>query len=390
MRKFILFFSILSIIFSGCASSKRLLSKGNYDAAIEKSVRELRKDRNNDKEIRILMDAYRNANNINHERIRYLRLEGRADRWEEIFRIYEKLSSRQSLVRTVMPLMLNGQPVEFQYIDYAPEMVEAKIRATEYFFARGNQLMNEGLKENYRQAYNEFRKVKQYMGDYPNIDNRINEAKYMGISRVFMSVHNNSFIRFPQEFEQRLLDFDFSRLNTEWVEYYVYRPNNNIRFDYFINANVNNITVSPNRSSNKETRYKKEIEDGFQYVLDRRGNVMKDSLGNDIRIRKIITVQCTVIETTLRKSCVINGNIEIIQANQGRVLKRDPIRAQSSFEDVSWRAIGDIRALPSEVVALTRKHPVPFPHEIDMILMCSDAFREAIRESIYNNRRQIY
>jgi len=390
MKKLIVFFSILSIVFSGCASSKKLLSRGNYDAAIEKSVNELRKNRNNDKEVRILMDAYRIANERNLERIRFLKLEGRADRWDEIFRLYDRLSSRQSLVRTVMPLNINGQPVHFQYIDYAPEVVEAKTRAADYFFARGNQLMNLGQKANYRQAYNEFIKVRQYMGAYPNIDDRINEARYLGISRVFVSLQNNSFIRFPEEFEYSLLDrLDLPRLNSDWVQYYTNVPRNNMQFDYFINVNLNNIVVSPGTTSQKDTRYQKEVQDGFSYQLDRRGNVMKDSLGNDIRIPRYKTLNCVVIETTMKKSSVISGNIEIIDANQDRILKRESIRATSNFENVSARAIGDIDALPTEVAAQTRRAPVPFPSDLEMISRGSDRMRQVIRDAIQNNRRHI-
>ena len=393
MRKLIVLFSlisVLSIIFWGCASSKKQFGRGNYDVAIEKSIKKLRKNSNDEKQIRILMDSYRIANNLNQERINYLKLEGRADRWDEIFRIYQNLSLRQSLVGTVMPLRQNGQPVNFQYIDYAPDMVDAGRRAADYYFAHGNRLMQGGQKESYRQAYNEFMKVKQYAGDYSGIDNRINEARYMGISRVFVSVQNNSFIRFPEEFERDLLDIDLPRLNSEWVEYHVRNLNNNIEYDYFINVNINNIVVSPDQVFQKDSRFKKEVEDGFEYKLDRRGNVMKDSLGNDIKIKKYKTLNCVVVETTQKKSCVINGNIEIIQANFGKMLKREPIKAQSNFEDVSSRAIGDIEALPSEIAARTRKPPSPFPTDIDMILMSSDGFRRAIRESIYNNRRYIY
>ena len=389
MRKFIAFLTILSIIFLGCASSKKLLSKGNYDAAIEKSVRELRRDRNDEQEIRTLVESYRIVNELNHERIRYLKLEGRADRWDEIFQLYQKLSSRQSLVRTVAPLSLNGQQVELQFIDYASDMVEAKTKAADYFFAHGNQLMRGGQKSNYRQAYSEFRKVKQYMGDYPNIDNMINEARYLGISRVFVSLQNRSLIRFPEEFEQSLLALDLSRLNSEWVEYHIYNPNDNIEYDYFIDVNVNNVIVSPNQTFHKESRFKKEVEDGFEYKLDRRGNVMKDSLGNDIKIKKYITLQCVVDETTMKKSCIIGGAVEIIQTDQNKMLKREPIRSQSSFEDVTLRARGDIRALPAEIATQTRKPPVPFPTDFDMILMSSDGFRQAIRDAIQNNKRYI-
>ena len=46
MKRIIPFIFILTIILSGCGSSKKQLQKGNYDAAIEKAVKQLRKDPN--------------------------------------------------------------------------------------------------------------------------------------------------------------------------------------------------------------------------------------------------------------------------------------------------------------------------------------------------------
>ena len=244
MKRAIPFFIILTILFSGCGSSKKQLSKGNYDAAIDKAVKELRRDRNDEKQIQILSESYKVANELDMERIRYLRMEGRANSWDEIFQIYQVLSSRQTLVRTVTPLNLNGRQVDFPYVDYMPEMVEAKRKAADFYFAHGNQLMEGNIKENYRQAYAEFLRAKNYMGDYPGIDNKIQEAKFRGISRVFVSVQNSSIIRFPPEFEQDLLALNLPALNSEWVEYHTQNLNNNTDYDYFINVNVRNVAVT--------------------------------------------------------------------------------------------------------------------------------------------------
>ncbi len=43
MKRIVPFIFILTIIMSGCGSSKKQLQKGNYDAAIQKSVKQLRK-----------------------------------------------------------------------------------------------------------------------------------------------------------------------------------------------------------------------------------------------------------------------------------------------------------------------------------------------------------
>ena len=149
MKRFIPFFIILTILFSGCGSSKKQLSRGNYDAAIDKAVKELRRDRDDEKQIQILSESYRIANDLDNERIRYLKMEGRPDAWDEIYQIYNSLNSRQTLVRTVLPLELEGKQVDFPYVDYIQEMVEAKRKAADFYFAHGNQLMDGKINQKY-------------------------------------------------------------------------------------------------------------------------------------------------------------------------------------------------------------------------------------------------
>ncbi len=391
MRKILQITIILSILFSaGCSSSKKQLSKGNYDAAIDKAVKELRRDRDDEKQIQILSESYRVANELDQERIRYLKMEGRANSWDEVYQIYQALSSRQTLVRTVTPLNLNGRNVDFPYVDYMSEMVEAKRKAADFYFAHGNQLMEGKIKENYRQAFGEFLRAKQYMGDYPGIDNKIEEAKYLGMSRVFVSVQNSSIIKFPPEFEQDMLALDLPSLNSEWVEYHTQNLNSDTEYDYFVNVNVKNVAVSPDQTLQKDSVVKRDVDDGFEYKLDKKGNVMRDTLGNDIKIRKYKTLQCALVETVQLKACRIDGDVEVIQVNPKKILKKDPIGAQSNFENVSSRAIGDTQALSPELLARTKKQPVPFPTDIDMVIMCSENLKMAIRGAIQNNRRFIY
>jgi len=389
MNKVIPIFIILTVLFSGCGSSKKQMAKGNYDAAIDKAVKELRKDRNDEKQIAILSESYRVANERDQERIRYLKMEGRPDSWDEIFQLYQALNSRQSLVRTVTPLSLNGRQVDFSYVDYMSDMVEAKRKAADFYFAHGNQLMEGKIKENYRQAYGEFIRAKQYMGDYPGIDNKIEEAKYLGMSRVFVSVQNSSMIKFPPEFEQDLLALDLPALNSEWVEYHTQNLNNNTEYDYFVNVNVKNIAVSPDQTVQKDSVIKKNVEDGYQYMLDKKGNVMKDSLGNDIKMKKYKTLQCALVETIQSKACRIDGDVEVIQVNPNKVLKKDPIGAQSNFENISSRALGDTQALSPAQLERTKNQPVPFPTDLDMVIMCTENLKMAIRGAIQNNRRFI-
>jgi hypothetical protein len=390
MKRIVPFIFVLFILLSGCGSSKKQLEKGNYDAAIQKAVKQLRKDKTDAKQKDILEQAYKVANEQDNERVRMLKMEAKANNWDQIYLVYKALNDRQSLVRTVTPLNLKGRSVDFPYVDYLPEMINAKQKAADFYYAHGNELMKSGIKESYRQAFAEFVRAKEYVGDYEGIDSKIQETKIQGMSRVFISIQNSSILKFPKEFEDDLLALDLPRLNSEWVEYHTQNLNDNTQYDYFVNVNVRNVAVSPDQSQHLDSVIKRDIEDGYSYVLDKKGNVMRDSLGNDIKQKKYKTVQCALVETIQTKACRIDGDVEVIQVNPNKVVKKDPIGAQSNFENISSRALGDLQALNAKQLERTKTSTVPFPTDIEMIMRCPESLKLAIRGMIQKDKRFIY
>jgi hypothetical protein len=389
MKKNVLLIFAVTLILSGCTSSKKQLERGNYDSAIAAAVKQLRKDSSDEKQISILERSYNISNESDNERIRFLKMEGRPQNWDEVYQIYKRMSDRQALVRTVMPLNDGRRSVEFPYVDYMSEMIAAKRKSADYYYAHGNELMNNGLKDSYRQAFAEFVRAKEYVGDYDHIDNKIQEARDLGMSRVYVTLQNTTLINFPQEFQEDLLSVNLQALNTDWVEFYTMDLDKNIDYDYVINVNVRNIAISPDQTAQLDSVIKRDVEDGFSYQLDSRGNVMKDSLGNDIKVKKYKTLQCALIHTLQTKSCSIEGDIDIIQINPDKLLKKDPMGARSTFEHVSARAIGDAGALNENQLHRTKSEIIPFPSDIEMVIRCSESLKQAIRGSIQSNRRLI-
>ena len=390
MKRIVPVIFILTILLAGCGSSKKQLEKGNYDAAIQKAVKDLRKDPKDTKQIDILNQAYKIANEQDNERVRMLKMEGKPNSWDEIYLVYKALNDRQALVRTLPPLNMNGRSIEFPYVDYIQDMVNAKRKAADFYYAHGDELMKSGIKESYRQAFAEYMRAKEYVGDYEGIDNKIQDAKLRGISKVFISIQNSSMLKFPKEFEDDLLALDLPRLNSEWVEYSTQNLNENTQYDYFVNVNVKNIMVSPDQSLQRDSVIKRRIEDGFTYVMDKKGNVMKDSLGNDIKQTKYKNLQCALVETIQSKTCRIDGDVDVIQMNPNKELRKDPIRAESNFENISSRALGDIQALNANQLERTKTSIVPFPTDIAMVIRCSQSLKMAIRGAIQNDKRFIY
>lgn len=366
------------------------MQKGNYDAIIEKSVKNLIKKPESTEDAMMLDKAYKLANERDMERIKYLKIENNPNTWDEMFSLYSSLKNRQASVRRVLPLRIGNETIQYPYVDYDAEIVAAKKKAADYYNAHGRQLMQNGDKDSYRQAYYELIRAKEYSGgSIHDIDQVISEARFMGTSRVLVSVVNKTIINLPPEFTDGLVAVNANELNGEWVEYYTRKMDNNVQYDYYIDIILQSIQVSPDLTKDRDFIEKKKIDDGFEYVLDARGNVMKDTAGNDIKIKKYKEIQCTVVETRQMKDCNITGEIEFITANPQTLIKKQPIAAGTHFEYVSARAIGDVNALSEENRKMVEAKPMPFPPDIQMILDCTEALKKSINEAISYNRNTL-
>jgi len=387
MKRFT-FHIIIVFLLAGCASQTKLLQRGDYDSLINKTVNNLVKKPDSHEDAKMLDRAYSLANERDQERARYLRVEGTPNTWDELLGLYSAMKNRQTLVRTVLPLHIDGRTVQYEYVDYDNLIVEAKRKAADYYYAHGKKILENESKESYRQAYAEFTRAKTYSGgSYLDLDRLITETKYKGMSRVLFAVVNRSMINLPEEFSNGLIAVNATELNSEWVEFYTRDHQNDIEYDYYVNIILQAVNVTPDLTKDTDIIEKKTIEDGFEYVLDAKGNVMKDTAGNDIKIKKYKDIQCTVIETRQTKECQINGEVEFISTYPATsLLKRQPIAAGTNFDHLSARAIGDVNALSEERKAQVAVKPLPFPSDIQMIIDCTEALKNSIYEAVRYNR----
>lgn len=367
------------------------MQRGDYDGVINKTVKDLIKDPNNSGDVQTLDKAYRLANERDLERIKFLKTENNPNNYDEIFMRYETLKARQARVRAVLPLNLNGRTINYDYVDYDAEIVSAKRKAAEYFYNNGQKLLGNGDKESARLAYYQLIRAQGYSGDsYPNLNELILEAKYRGTSRVIVQVVSSGRVMVAPAFSDELLTFNTEGLNSEWVEYHFRHLNDQMEYQYEVIINLLDIIVTPEESKQTDQIYKKDIPDGFNYAMDARGNVMKDSAGNDIKIPKYKTIQCTLIETAQRKGVTIRGQVEMTELHPLRKLMvKEAIGAESVFEHVSARAVGDEAALDDPAREKIKSQFIPFPSDLDMIMRTAETLKPAIRNAIYNNRRYI-
>lgn len=383
MNKFIVI-ALSIIIATSCGTSKKLYQRGQYDQALRKSVKKLRGNPENTKEISILEKAFGSANEANNNRIKYLKTEGKPDSWDEIFTNYSYLKDRQELVRTVLPLKNENRVVDFPKIDYDNEIVEAKKNAAEYFYVHAKKLLETNDRFKARDAYFELKKVKEYFNTYQDVDKYSEQARYAGITKVLLKFDNNTIIKLPFEYGKELLNFDIARLNSEWVNYYI--KNDNINFDNIIKINLKIIDISPEKLKEKESIQTKTIQDGTEYQLDQHNNVVKDSLGNPIKIPRMVNISCKVMETLQQKAAHLDGQIEFYDNSGKSLITSKPIASDFFFENRVINANGDLRALDSETAKLIGKPPMPFPNDIQMIMGATDIFKKVMIDALIENK----
>ena len=383
-------FLVTVLLLSGCGSTTKKLQQGDYDAVIDKTVKKL--IRNADADDAAEMDrAFRMANERDLERIRFLTMENNPDNYNEIFSRYNMLKERQRQVRTVTPLTVDGKTFSYEYVDYDAVMIEAKRKAADFFYNNGKGLLENALqKQDYRDAYYQLMKASEYSGgQFENMEALIYDARMKGISRVIVQVNNQTPLQLPPLVEEDLISFDTRGLGNDWVEYHFKHVDDNANYDYAAYVKILSIMVSPDDVKDVDQIFKKNISDGFEYVLDANGNVMRDTAGNDIKVQKFKEITCTLIETRQFKSVEIRGEVEILSYNPDRLIQKEPFGATNQFEHVSARSIGDEGALTEEALKSTQQEKIPFPTDVDMVMMCTETIKPAIRNAIYANRQYI-
>lgn len=375
---------LLTISMVGCVSSRKYLQRGDYDRAIEKAVKKLSRKPDKREEQGVLKKAFNMAMEEDEQRIRELRMSGQPDVYEEIFYIYERMEERQDLVRRLPNKVLKR--IDFEYKNFESARVEAQRKAAEYLYAHGLKLLESDSRFDARKAYNEFIRVRNIMRDYKDLDQQIRRALEKGKTQVLFTMSNESNVALPRGFEQELLKISLSELNQRWVNYDT-REVRRKPYHYYVKLKLKGIMVSPEQIKQREYTETKIVDDGWDYVYDENGNVKKDSLGNDIKVKKTKEISCLVKETMMLKHTTVTGRLEFIEAGTNQLLKTDPITAEWHFDHAYIQAYGNTDALSQETRKKLGVKPVPFPPSDMMILNAASVLKEMTKDAIYRHRR---
>ena len=375
-------FIILTLFIISCTSSQKMLDRGQYDRAIERSAEKLQKKPGNSKELEVLKEAFELANMFDRERIEFLELEGLEESWIEIFELYEQLNHRQNRIRR-LPTRVRNQ---FTYTNYDQAIIDSKSAAAEVSYRRGIEFMNRGDKAGYRMAWEEFNRTANLLPGYEDVDRKIIETRQLGLNNALFLAENNSNVIVPDYFQTELSKISLKDLNTRWLNFDTYE-NDHTQYDYLLVLNIGEISFSPESVERRIIRDSKEIQDGTRYEYDGNGNVKKDSLGNDIRVPNFKTVSAEVSEVLQQKSAFIGGSLDIYELETDQLIRTENLAVEWVFENRFGTLSGDRRALSDQNAAIVGGRELPFPTNEQMVLDSTELLKDRAKAVVRGQRR---
>ena len=370
LKNFFLFTIILML--ASCASSSKLLEKGDYDASIDKSIKKLMRAPDNSKEIKVLRKSFQLANEGDLDKIDKLKLTGQPDIWHDIYDAYTRLANRQQRVRRRPDEVLSK--IDFKKHDYITQQAAALKKAVAYNYARAKVLLQTGNKQDAREAYHQLQFISNKMPNFKDVNRLMENALTRGTNYVLFRMENQSNAVLPKNYEEQILKISLSSLNERWLTFDTY-PEEGISYDFDIDLLLKEINVSPELIQHEKITDSREVEDGWEYVLDANGNVKKDSLGNDVKKTKYTTIKAYVTKTHMNKKAQVKGTLDYYDNRTGQLVKTFPISTEFVFDYYYATFEGEKEALSKESVELIKNKPVPFPTDPEIIFDTADELK---------------
>lgn len=387
---FALCFTLL--LATGCTSPQDLLEKGDYDRAVSLALKKLAGKKKKAKYVVALEEAFEKANQRDLYWAERLKKENRAENWADIHEIYAKIRRRQDAIRPLLPLIDDdGIQAKFQFVRIDDLELEAKKKAADYHYSEAQRLLDQAKRGDRlaaRNAYEELDQLNRYYQNYKDQAVLEQQALDLGNTRILLKLENNAGVVLPYALEDELLRFPIQGLNSRW-QTYLTRSEPKSPPHYQVVINFTNIVVSPERVKERAFEESREVQDGFEYVLDNNGNVLKDSLGNDVKVPRKIWVRAQVLETLQSKEASVAGYIELYDMTNNNLLERKPLRADALFENYASTFRGDRRALSTSSKQRIGNRPVPFPSSESLLIQAADELKPVIKSILTNNRKLI-
>jgi hypothetical protein len=315
-----------------------------------------------------------------------LKMAGRAEDWPQIYELYTRIRRRQEQVQPLLPLVgKNGYRAQVSLTHTADLEQEAREKSADFYYSRALNQLDQGRKYGdktaARRAYDDLNRTANYFNQYRDREALLREAQSLGTTFILVNVENRAPVILPAGLEQELLSLSFRDLNDKWRIFHAARQSE-LNYDYKITMELQDLAVSPEALKERDYIDEKEIQEGFNYVLDSKGNVRKDTAGNDIKTPKFVKIRAFITEVYQNKAAALRGRLTFFDYHANAFLESRPLNAESIFENYASTFRGDQRAMCDQSRQRIGNRPLPFPDNATMLLEAARRLRPMIIDNL--------
>lgn len=391
MKKITLAITLFILLTScGVKQTQNNLSSGNYDAAIDIALSNLRtnKDKKGKQDyIYLLEEAFAKAKERDLNTISFLSKENNPSNLEKIYNTYLALNDRQQKIKPMLPLKLikEGRNAIFPFDNYNDGIISSKNALSNYLYTNAKALMLTKNKMNYRRAYDDLVYLDKINPNYKEVAKIMDEAQFKGTDFVIVTTQNETNMIIPVQLQNVLLDFKSYKMNDKWTIYHSTKQKD-IHYDYGMLINFRSILISPEQIKEREFVKERQIVDGQKKQLDSNGKVVVDRQGKPVMIDNTINATVRIYEVRQFKSCQITAKVDYFDKNTNQPLESFPIASEFVFENIYSTYKGDRRAADDNYFTYFDKKIVPFPTSEQMVYDTGEDLKAKINAVITRNQ----
>lgn len=348
---------IIALLCTNCSSSKRALKHGDYYGASMSAIKTLRSNPKNKKSFEVLQIAYPLAKENGLRKIQNALDANAPNKYSIIAEEYLALNAIADAIYTCpKALELFPQPEQ-----YSKELRNVLPLAAEEAYNLGERLLKTNTIQDAREAYFHFMRVKKYVPDYKDVDEKIQDALYAATLKVVVQKPLT-----PRRY-QVSADFFYNNLmakicdvtEDKFIRFYTYEEARRERLnnpDQYLVLNFEDFSVGNMR----EIRNSKEVSKDSVLV----GTTVIDGKSQDV----YGTVKATL--TTYKREVISQGvlSAKIINASTNRVEQHRNFPGKFVWVNEWATYKGDERALTKEQLKMTNLEAVMPPPEQDLFI----------------------
>jgi hypothetical protein len=390
MKKTLLLLSIIIVLAScGVKSTQNLLSSGNYDAAINKTVSNLRTNKDKKRKqdyIYLLEEAFAKAKERDLNAINLLAKDANPAQLEKMYNTYLQLNERQEKIKPILPLRLikEGRNAIFPFDTYNDQIIDSKNALSAYLYANSKKLLLTDNKINFRKAYDDLGYLNQINPKYKDVLSLMDNALFKGSDYVMVEAINQTNMIIPAGLQNDLLDFSTYGLNDKWTVYHSSKQKG-IKYDYGMLIRFNQILISPEQINEKEFIKERKVKDSSKKLLDDKGKEVLDKDGKVIMVDDFRDVSIRIYEFRQFKSCQITAVVDCVNYQNNGLLKSFPLTTENIFENIYSKYKGDKRAADDQYALYFNKKKLLFPTNEQMVYDTAEDLKLKIKVIINRN-----